>query len=303
MGIQVKKSITLRGHNAAIYCLCKGWDENTIISGSGDKYIAQWNIEEGIQDKFSALLPAPIFALLYVKDFSQLWVGTSNGHIHVIDVKNKKEIHDFNFHTGHIYDIQYDSLRKMVYSSGGDGCINIYNPESMKHIHRNKFSNEKIRSIYCYENFLLLAEGSGRTIVLNASDFSIINEFQSHQFASNCHLLINQSSELISGGRDAKLNLWDIKNNYNKIKSVPAHNYAIYRLIDIEESEYFASASRDKTIKIWNKKDLSPILRINKEKFDGHAFSVNALLWLKHTNKLVSAGDDKQIMVWEVAIN
>ena len=290
----------MSGHNAAIYALCEGWKENTVISGSGDKYVVQWDVLNGRQDKFSALLPSPVIALLYISDFQLLWIGTANGHIHVIDVKNKKEVHDFNFHSGYIYDLKYDAAFQRVYSVGADGCMNIYNVNDLRHIYRLKLSTAKIRSLYLFEDKILLAEGTGKTIILNTSDGSVAGQFQSHQLACNCHLVSDNNSILFSGGRDAHINMWDLKNSFQLIKSVPAHHYAVYHLIDVLGSPLMASASRDKTIKLWNKRTLTPVVRLNKENYDAHLYSVNALVWQKDSGRLISAGDDKQILVWKI---
>ena len=102
---------------------------------------------------------------------------------------------------------------------------------------------------------------------------------------------------ILTGGRDAHLNIWDAK-SYTLIKSIPAHNYAIYDIVFSPDAKLFATASRDKTVKIWDAETFELQVRINKENYDGHVNSVNKLLW---TDKyLVSTGDDRAVMVWEV---
>jgi WD40 repeat protein len=298
--INIQKTFTFKGHNAAIYCLCHGTTENTFISGSGDKYIAEWNFLTGEQNKFSAKLPSPVFCLLPLYHLGQLWVGTGNGHLHVIDIHKKEEIHTFRFHKAQIFDLKYSEKTTLVYSSGGDGVINVYDPVELKHTALSKISDKKIRSIEFYKDDLLLAEGSGKTIVLNASTLQLKHEFISHKLATNCYLPVESSSLLYSGGRDAHLNLWDVKNNFHLIKSVPAHNFAIYKILQLNPHEIVATASRDKTIKLWDLNSLQVIERINREKFDGHAFSVNAILWNEEQSTLISGGDDKLIMSWKI---
>ena len=298
---EIEKVCSISGHHAAIYALCEGWDADTVISGSGDKYIAQWNILTGQQEKFSAILPSPVFSLAYLSEFKQLWVGTANGHVHVLDIKHKKEIHDFYFHERFVYDLTFDKNTNKVYSVAADGCINIYDPESLKHLHRQKFSNHKLRSALVTEDKIFLAEGSGKSIVLNSNDLTISASFQSHQFATNCYCIDTKNNRLYSGGRDAHIKLWAVQNEYELIQSIPAHNFAIYRLLEIPDSEYIVSASRDKTIKLWQKDHLTPVSRISKENFNGHTHSVNALIWHRQRNKLISAGDDRQIIVWDLS--
>ncbi len=298
--IQITKKFTFSGHNTAIFALCNGPDEHTFISGSGDKYVAQWNLHNGQQEKFSAKMPAAVYSLLPIYEAGQLWVGTGNGHVHVLDLKKREEIHVFKFHTAQVFDMKYSSGSGLAYSCGGDGNVCCYDVSKLNHVHTQKFSEVKIRSIEFYRDKLFLAEGSGKTLVVNAKDLSLEHEFQSHRLATNCYLVSDQDGLLYSGGRDAHLNVWDIKNNYYPVKSLPAHNFAIYRIVDMEPYGIIATASRDKTIKLWDKETLNIMQRIAKENLDGHNFSVNALIWNAEERTLISGGDDKTIISWQI---
>ncbi|MBC7862734.1 MAG: WD40 repeat domain-containing protein, partial [Bacteroidia bacterium] len=230
----------------------------------------------------------------------QLWVGTGNGHIHIIDTLKKEEIHAFRFHKLTVFDIKYSEKLKLVFSVGGDGILNVYDPQNLKHLHSIKLSDAKMRSLDFFENEILLAEGSGKTIVLNAETLQIKTEFQSHEHATNCFLTDEKSHTLFSGGRDAHLKLWDLKNNFSLIRSIPAHNFAIYKIIDLEPLEIIASASRDKTFKLWNKNNMEILLRVNHENNAAHTHSVNSLLWHKSSQTLISASDDRMLMSWKI---
>jgi WD40 repeat protein len=95
------------------------------------------------------------------------------------------------------------------------------------------------------------------------------------------------------------LNIWSVE-NYELIKSIPAHNWAIYDIVFSPDATLFATASRDKTVKIWDAKTYQVLKRITKLNFEAHTHSVNKLIWSTYRNYLVSVGDDKMVMIREV---
>ena len=89
---------------------------------------------------------------------------------------------------------------------------------------------------------------------------------------------------------------------------IAAHLSAIYAIaFHLTEKKIFATASRDKTIKIWeiNLESESPentfqLLKvINTIKNGGHIRSVNNLMW-RNDGTLVSVGDDSTLIVWDI---
>ena len=83
-------------------------------------------------------------------------------------------------------------------------------------------------------------------------------------------------------------------------QSIAAHDGAIYDIAYSPNSDLFATASRDKTVKIWDAKTFQLLEVLNKEDYDGHQYSVNKLIWSTYNNYLISAGDDRTIIVWEI---
>ncbi|TXC82173.1 hypothetical protein FRX97_02380 [Luteibaculum oceani] len=80
--------------------------------------------------------------------------------------------------------------------------------------------------------------------------------------------------------------------------NIPAHNFGIYSLIELQDGNLIVSASRDKTIKIWNSNSLEVVQKIGVKE-NGHSRSVNHLLKLSE-DSFASAGDDGAIKVWRL---
>jgi len=130
-------------------------------------------------------------------------------------------------------------------------------------------------------------------------NYKELARIHAHKESVNALYILPDSQILVSGGKDAHLNFWSAT-DYSLLNSVPAHNYAIYSITPSPDGNYFATGSRDKTIKIWNSKTYEILLRISQEKYLGHSHSVNKVLWLK--NALLSAGDDRKIIGWQIVM-
>jgi WD40 repeat protein len=98
----------------------------------------------------------------------------------------------------------------------------------------------------------------------------------------------------VIGGYDGYLYILDAFSK-NLISRIPAHKGPIYSIIQLNEHN-FVSASRDKSIKIWDSNSLN-VLEKKEFKSGGHRNSVNHIVGLSE-NTFVSCSDDSQIIGW-----
>jgi WD40 repeat protein len=301
MKIEVKKTATLTGHNGSVYTLDKGEAEHTFFSGSSDKHVVQWNLKTMQPEKFAANFPAIVYTICHVPEKKLLLVGTSAGSVHVLDLEKKEEIKILQHHTGPIFDIKYSKLTNCFYTASGDGNFAICSFENLSLIKIKKLCDEKVRSIdFNYSTAeIAVASGDCNIRIFDLITLDELKTIPAHQLSANSVCYSPDGELLLTGGRDAHLNIWETE-NYKLIKSIPAHNFAIYDIAFSHDAKLVATASRDKTIKIWDAQTFELLVRINKENFEGHANSVNKILWSTFKNQLISTGDDRAIMVWDV---
>jgi WD40 repeat protein len=302
--IKVNKVHAFTGHSGAVYSLENSKEPALFYSGSSDKYLAQWNLEQLIPEKFAAQFPSIVYSICLVAEQNILLVGTSAGSIHVIDLLKKEEIKILQHHTDGVFKIKYNSQEQLFYSVGADGNFAVCSLVSLSLIKIKKLCNAKVRGIdYCKViNELAVASSDGYIRIFDLKTLELKHEFIAHQQAANCLCYSPDGLYLLSGGKDAHLNVWNVSAHYESIKSIPAHNFAIYDIVYSPDKRMFATASRDKTLKIWDALTFELLVRVNKENFDGHVNSVNKLLWSKFNNYLISCGDDRSILVWEIQL-
>jgi WD40 repeat protein len=302
--IEVNKVHAFTGHSGAVYSLEKSNDEALFYSGSSDKYLAQWNLEKLIPEKFAAQFPSIVYSICLIAEQNVLLVGTSAGSIHVVDLLKKEEIKILQHHTDAVFNIKYNIQEQVFYSVGADGNFAVCSLASLSLIKIKKLCNAKVRGIdfSIASNELAIASSDCYIRIFDLKTLDLKKEFIAHQLAANCLRYSPDGLYLLSGGRDAHLNLWNATMNYSSLKSIPAHNFAIYDIVYSPDKRMFATASRDKTIKIWDASTFELLVRINKENYDGHVNSVNKLLWSDYKNQLISCGDDRSILVWDIKL-
>ena len=103
---------------------------------------------------------------------------------------------------------------------------------------------------------------------------------------------------IVSGGRDARLNAWTYP-EFALQSSQEAHWYTINDLLYIDQYDALITASRDKSIRLWDAKSLQPLQTIGLQQA-GHVNSVNTLLFDEKHQFLYSAGDDRSIIRYTI---
>ncbi|MCU0360724.1 MAG: WD40 repeat domain-containing protein [Bacteroidia bacterium] len=293
--ITINKKKELLGHKAGIYAMCAEM-EGIIYSGGVDKHVIRWDIQNDENSKIVIKSTEAIYSLYYYKDKNLMFIGTSSGKMHILDLFEKKEIKLLKSHTDKIF--EFKVFASFILSVSADGHLGFTDLETLKTAYILKVSDQKIRSIDIKGNLAVIACGDSSIKVIDLSSRKELHSFVAHEKATNVVKFHPTENILLSGGWDAHLKLWD--SNYELIKSIPAHNYAIYSLEFSPDKTLLASGSRDKSIKIWDVSSIEFPKSITYENLKGHQFSVNRLFWDELSGDLVSAGDDKKIMVWEI---
>ncbi len=300
--ITISKEGEFTGHSSGVYAITYGHNENTFFTGSGDKFVAEWNLFTKEPERFAIQLPSQVYALCHIVALKMLVVGNAEGGIHWVDLAKKEEVNYFTYHQKGIFNLIYSPNYHQLIAASGDGSLSVWDALKRTHLRTLYLCEEKVRGLAVSPDGKLLAVGSGDNVIriFDTEHFNEIHTLKQHTDSVNCLCFHPTLPILVSGGKDAYLNVWDAANEFQLIKSLPAHNYAIYGLDFSPNGKYMASCSRDKTIKIWATLDFELICRIDARKFKSHSHSVNKILWHKYRDELVSAGDDRKILVWKL---
>ncbi len=269
----------------------------TVIAGSGNGAVLQWSAADPGRILLIAQMPAPVFALcsLGIHAFA---AGTSGGELFVVDLVARKAVQRLAAHASAIHAIATLGRNRMV-TAGADGRLMVWIREAGSwHMQRNiPITDAKLRglSISADGDWLAVAGGDGPVRLFDTVLFNETFTFSGHEGGSNCVVFHPQKAVLLSGGKDGHMRAWSMREPKLELLSVPAHRSALYAIAFDPMGLHCASASRDKTAKVWDAHTLEPVQRFDA-RAGGHAHSVNALAWCG--DALITAGDDRRLIRW-----
>ena len=285
------------GHTGGVYDLIKMSDKE-FLSASGDRLVVSWNIDNPEQGNLIARAADSIYAICFLSDTNELLIGQAKGEIHVIDLSTNQEKKLLKVNDKGVFSISENKLKNKVYVLGGDGVLSVLDAKDYSLIAKKKVSSMKLRSVFfdANTNKLFIGCGEGVVTVFDDDRMEKLYNNQISKIGFSINTMMDLSDEhVLCGGRDAHLR-WIRKDDLSIVDGVPAHNYAIYKISFSPNKKLFATASRDKTLKIWDAESNQIVQRIEQSS-DGHLNSVNTLLWMDD-QKLISAGDDRSINIW-----
>ncbi|WP_316817339.1 WD40 repeat domain-containing protein [Pedobacter nyackensis] len=291
---------TLSGHQNPIYALANSNKMGAFFSAGNDKGVVEWSLETMSFAKIILPVQSSVYALHIYKDL--LFIAQRSGLIQVFDLLEQKVKATLSHHQKGVFDVKTIAYKNEIISTGEDGTVAVWSLNDFSLLYNFPVIQNTVRTIALNKNEKEVALGckDGIIRIYNSEDYALIKELAGHQFAVTALQYSPDDTYLISGSRDAQLKIWNLP-DYNLLETVPAHMFSVYAIVFHPTLPYFATCSQDKSIKLWDSRNfkLYKILSLEKNT-PGHSHSINKLIWSYDGKYLISTGDDRQVMVWEL---
>jgi len=279
-----------KGHHSMIFALCHQGAH--FYSGSSDGWLVEWTLGETTGKLIAKLGEAILKITPDTDEPSVLWIGTLEGNLVRLELKNGTFIKK-HLIKGGVFAIL--SEPRQIILSGNGGIVMKVDAEHLTPLQAIQISTIRARCLAIFNGKLLAGTSEGRLVELEIGNLSITNQYDDlHQesiFSIAC-----TDSLIYTGGKDGKINVLDI--NFNLVSTTEAHNITIYKLVYDEAHQLLFSACRDSNIRIWDATDMTLLKSIGKFYHEGHLRSVNDLILYNHL--LISCSDDKTIRSWKL---
>ncbi|RZM27460.1 MAG: WD40 repeat domain-containing protein [Pedobacter sp.] len=296
----LKHVITLPGHQNPVYALTTTDDPGIFLTAGNDKGIVEWSLD--LKAFIKVIMPVQSSVYSMVFSGGLLFSGERSGVFNVFDVQQQVLLQSFPAHTKPVFDIKVVPEKNEFLTSSEDGTVAIWSLKDYSLLYRIDIASETVRVMSISKNLKELAVGTkaGIICIYDLEDYALLSQFQAHDLPVTSLQYSPDGQYLLSGGRDAQLKAWSLP-IYTQSQHVPAHLYSIYSIVYHPILPYFATGSQDKSIKIWGSENykLYKILSLEKGT-EGHTHSVNKLAWSADGRYLISTGDDKLVMIWEM---
>ena len=290
--LQIERIDTFSGHRGPVYALENGVDSFFYSAGS-DGWVVQWNLAKPDLGKVIAQVDGSVYALKLDSE-GILWIGHNYQGIQGIRVSDQTQAFSIPTAGLSIFSIEFvGSTTWLGHNDGTITVVDIATKSILKHI---KASEKSVRTILLLSANRIAVGYSDGFIRIFDADYQLLNAFQAHE--SSVFSLAVRGGDLYSVGKDARIKQWDA--DYNFVNEVVGHIYAIHDLIFSPDGKWFATASMDKTIKIWEADGLKLRKVLDATRHGGHKNSVNKLIWSLFNDLLVTASDDKNISIWKI---
>ena len=299
--LKIKASLlyTLKGHKSAVYALAP-FKGHQFLSAGGDGWIAVWNHEHSEDGKLLAQTSSNLFSLQTANGGDVIMAGDINGDLHVVSGKGA-DPRRIEYHKKGLFGLY--ELKDCFLSLAGDGMMTKWSKDAFQKMESFQLSHHRIRgfALLPQSNRIAIGSSDRNIYIIDLETFSIQQVIKFAHENSVFTLAASKDEKfLLSGGRDAILKVWHIGEEISHHRDIPAHLFTINAIKYAPDQKIFATASRDKTIKIWDAKEFKLLKVLESIRDQAHINSVNDLLWLSE-NRLISCSDDRSIKVWDIA--
>ena len=299
---------TLKGHRQGITCLCFHPFYKRLASGSDDASIIIWECDEFTEERSLRAHSDSINCLKFDNNGKYLASCSSDLSIKIWNFDTMTVYRTLNGHEHTVSCVEFTPDGNFLYSASRDRMIKFWDINGGNCKNTLKGHDEWVRGISLNTKGDLLASSSDdeKIFIWQTGSNTVQHELYGHNnkiesiiFLKNEKSIYNvYTSDYAAENKLGNNNNQEGENGMNEIEKLNQKILQRQALLKAKYSvnkEYLLSASRDKTIKLWD-----AIGGICLFTFTGHDNWVRSLCEHPNGKYIVSCSDDKSIRLWDL---
>jgi len=284
---------TLSHHSRAIIALTYWESTNSLVSTSVDMKL---NFYSGRNIKLVDSFQAHNRSVqdMAILDHETYLIATCSGDKTIKIWNNSLLLADLTDHIDYVYSLEYSAKNKILISCSRDNSIKFWNTTTFTLIETLFGHEDSVISLALVEDSSTLISGSCDTTILiwNLTTYALLKTLRDHTGCVNALNIYYKNKFLLSGSEDKNIFVWDIENNFKLIDRLIGHEGKITSVKSF--GMIAASASEDKTIKIWHLN----LLKISSEIKQAHKNFIWTICVIKNS-LIATASADGTIQIWK----
>ncbi|OMJ95020.1 hypothetical protein SteCoe_1719 [Stentor coeruleus] len=288
--------IYIQSHTRFVLSVAISHDNKYIASGSDDKYIRIWDLQQKKQEFYFEGHKSSVQALSFTPDGKKLISGSKDSMIIVWDLQERCKKCEFKGYIGEIWGLAVTVNSDIVLSASNDGLVIAWNIDDLSEISKLSGHEDAVLCIGISNNgeFCISGSSDKSLIIWDLATYKQKNKLLGHRNAVCAIALFKDNKNAVSGSVDKTIRIWDLE-SLSQIIIIQAHKNIVRSVAVSSDGSFVVSASYDKIIKIWDIKNVS----LYKEMI-GHIGEINSIVITEDNEILVSVADDLSIRVWDI---
>ncbi|CAG8662791.1 2538_t:CDS:10, partial [Funneliformis caledonium] len=195
--------------------------------------------------------------------------------------------------------IDFHPTEPWLLASLYNGNVYIWNYETQALVKTFEVTDVPVRAakFIARKNWLITGSDDMQIRVFNYNTHEKITTFEAHPDYIRCIAIHPTQPFVLTGSDDMTVKLWDWEKGWKNIQIFEGHTHYVMNInFNPKDSNTFASACLDRTIKVW-----SIGSTVANFTLEGHEKGVNWVEYYHGGEKpyLVSAADDKLVKIWD----
>ncbi|XP_052225697.1 coatomer subunit beta'-like isoform X7 [Dreissena polymorpha] len=180
-----------------------------------------------------------------------------------------------------------------------NGNVHIWNFESQQLIKSFEVCDLPVRCarFVARKNWILTGSDDMHVRAYNYNTLERVHQFEAHSDYIRCIAVHPTQPFFLTSSDDMLIKLWDWDKKWTCTQVFEGHSHYVMQIvINPKDNNTFASASLDRTVKVWQLGSANPNFTL-----EGHEKGVNCIDYYSGGDKpyLISGADDRLIKIWD----